>query len=126
MKREYVALVVILSILGFSIFNARYVKEKTTQFQSELYVAQLTCQGGDQEKALQATAISLGNWLKWHKYAHIMLRHSEVDDVTDSYYELLDALENSNRQTPDAAFGKVGQKLQNIADMEQMTFGSIL
>ena len=49
-----------------------------------------------------------------------------VDGVTEAYYDLLAELQSSDGETAPAAFGKVEQKLRNIADMEQMSIGSIL
>lgn len=126
MKREWIALGIILAILSFSIFNANYVAQKTELFRSDLHAAQDYYDSGDRQQAASKVTDSLLGWLRWHKYAHIMLRHSEVDNVTDSYYDLLSALEDSEEKVTDAAFDKVTQKLHNISDMEQMTLGSIL
>lgn len=126
MKREWIALGVILAILAFSIFNAKYVAHKTADFRSDLQTAQEDYIGGDRKEAASHITNSIADWLSWHKYANIMLRHSEVDEVTDSYYDLLAALEDSGQEVPAAAFDKVTQKLRNISNMEQMTLGSIL
>lgn len=126
MKKEFIALAVVLAILTFSIINAAYVRGCAEEFSADIQNAQRIYDSGDAEKAADAVSDSLSGWLQWHKYAHIMLRHSEVDDVTESYYELLADLQNSDDKVTPASFGMVEQKLRNIADMEQMTIGSIL
>ena len=126
MKKEFVALAVVLAILTFSILNASYVRGCAADFSADIQNAQRLYESGDAQKSAASVADSLGDWLEWHKYAHIMLRHSEVDGVTEAYYDLLAELQSSDGETAPAAFGKVEQKLRNIADMEQMSIGSIL
>ena len=126
MKREWIALGIVLTILTFSIVNAGYVAHRTRDFSIQLSVAQFYCDSGERQEAASRVSDSLLGWLQWRKYAHIMLRHSEVDGVSDAYYDLLAALEDRDQAVTDAAFDKVTHKLSCIADMEQMTFGSIL
>lgn len=126
MKREFIALLVIAGILTGSIFNAHYVGSKTDELRGQLLVAQLYCGDNGREKTVPLAASALASWLEWRKYAHIMLRHSEVDSVTEAYYALLAELESDGDGVPTAAFGLVEQKLRCISDMEQLTLGSIL
>ena len=126
MKREWIALSIVLAILTFSIVNANYVSGKTKDFRTQIDVAENYFTSGDRQEASSLVSDGLHGWLDWHKYAHIMLRHSEVDAVTDSYYDLLAALQDGDDEVTDADFDKVSHKLRNVADMEQMTFGSIL
>lgn len=126
MKREFVALAVILAILTASIVNGHYVERKTTEFSEDLRVAQQLYDSGAQEKAVSKVADSLDDWLEWKRYAHIMLRHSEVDNVTEAYYDLLSEVENSEEKVPAASFKKVEQLLKNVSTMEQLSIGAIL
>lgn len=126
MKREFVALAVILTILIASIVNGRYVERKTTEFSENLRIAQQLYDSGAQEKAVAKVADALDDWLEWKRYAHIMLRHSEVDNVTEAYYDLLSEVENSDEKVPAASFKKVEQLLKNISTMEQLSIGAIL
>ncbi len=126
MKKEFIALSVIAAILVFSIVNAHYVRSRAADFSDEIRAAQQLCAGGEDKRAAKSVSDSLDGWLEWRKYAHIMLRHSEVDGVTEAYYDLLAELQSSKGETAPAAFSKVEQKLRNIADMEQMSIGSIL
>ncbi|MGI5978583.1 MAG: DUF4363 family protein [Oscillospiraceae bacterium] len=126
MKREFIALAVILAILAGAIVNEHYVERKTKEFSQELQTAQELYEQGAAEKAVSKVSDSLDNWLQWKRYAHIMLRHSEVDNVTEAYYDLLAAVEDKDESVSSAEFGKVRQLLQNISDMEQISIGAIL
>lgn len=126
MKREFVALAVILAILTASILNAHYVERKTSELSHDLHIAQELYDSGAREEASSKVADSLKGWLKWKSYAHIMLRHSEVDNVTEAYFDLLSDMEDKEADVPAAAFGKLEQLLKNVSDMEQISIGAIL
>lgn len=126
MKREFVALAVILAILAASIINGHYVERKTTEFSHDLHIAQELYDSGAREEATTKVADSLKGWLEWKSYAHIMLRHTEVDNVTEAYFDLLSDMEDEKADVPAASFGKVEQLLQNISAMEQLSIGAIL
>lgn len=126
MKREFVALAIILAILTASIVNEHYVERKTAEFSDDIRIARQLYDDGEQEKTVSKVAESLGDWLEWKRYAHIMLRHSEVDNVTEAYYDLLSEVENNEEKAHAASFGKVEQLLKNISEMEQLSIGAIL
>jgi len=54
-----------------------------------------------------------------------MLRHSEIDVITDAYYELLCELEGDIKIT-EASFGQLNENLRSIGVKERVTLGSIL
>ncbi len=126
MKREFVALAVVLAILTASIVNGHYVERRTSEFSHDLHIAQELYDSGAREEATTKVSDSLKGWLKWKSYAHIMLRHSEVDNVTEAYFDLLSDMEDEEADVPAASFGKVEQLLKNVSDMEQLSIGAIL
>lgn len=125
MKRELVAVSLILIIFALSLVNIRYVESRTDMLTNDVEAAEKLFINGDADAAISLVKESLDNWLSWEPYTHIMLRHSEVDLVTDAYYELLSKLQ-SEEEVPEAAYRKLKEQLRSISAMERITIGSIL
>ncbi|NLH01148.1 MAG: DUF4363 family protein [Clostridiales bacterium] len=124
MKREYIAAALITAIFVISVFNTHYVENKTRALTEDIESAEQLYNSGDGSGAASIVEDSMQKWLGWDSYAHIMLRHSEVDLVTDAYFELLSDLQ-SGETVPKAAFGKLKEQLHSISIMEKITIGSI-
>lgn len=125
MKRELVAVSLILIIFALSLVNIRYVESRTDMLTNDVEAAEKLFINGDTDAAISLVKESLDNWLSWEPYTHIMLRHSEVDLVTDAYYELLSKLQ-SEEEVPEAAYRRLKEQLRSISAMERITIGSIL
>jgi len=125
MKREYIAVFLIVSIFVLSMMNIRYIENKTQALEGDIETAEKLYFSGDKEGAVSDITASLDAWLSWDSYSHIMLRHSEIDIITDAYYDLLSELQCEN-ETPEASFEKVKEELRSIATKERITLGSIL
>ena len=124
MKREYVAGALILTIMAVTLYNTSYVERKTKILTENIETAEKIYLNGDRNKASECVEDSMDNWLSWDSYAHIMLRHSEVDLVTDAYFELLTKLQ-SDDSVPKASFDKLTEQLHSISRMEKVSFGSV-
>jgi len=125
MKREIIAAALLLSLLGLSIFNVHYMGKKTAILADEIDKAQTLFMDGDTVGAATCIENSLQGWLGWESYSHIMLRHSEIDSLTDAYYALLDEVQSGN-EVPEAAFGALTEKLRDIVGKEGMSVGALL
>jgi len=125
MKREYVAIFMISAIFVLSMINIRHIENKTQTLTDEIDIAEKLYLNGDKEGAVADIKSSLDAWLGWDSYSHIMLRHSEIDVITDAYYDLLSELQGENEATQ-ASFGKLKEELRSIVIKERVTLGSIL
>ena len=125
MKREYVAAVMLAAILALSLINVRHIERKASALTGDIEQAQRLYQNGEHEQAADSVEDSLSSWLNWDSYSHIMLRHSEIDLVTDAYYELLSELQGENEVT-EASFGALIEKLHDIVRKERVNAGSLL
>lgn len=124
MKREIIAATLLLTILGLCIFNVLYMGRKTAVLTDEIEKAQALFLDGDRAGAAAHVESSLQGWLGWESYSHIMLRHSEIDSLTDAYYLLLDKVQ-SGTVVPEAAFGALTEKLRDIAVKEGISVGAL-
>lgn len=124
MKREIIAGAILLLILAASIFNICYVDSAMDTLASQVKDAGKLAQEGRIEESAIVLQGSLDKWRKLDKYAHIMLRHEEIDPITDEYYALLDELDTGG-ETTSASFETLISRLHELAEMEHLTFSSI-
>lgn len=125
MKREYIAIFLIVAIFALAMINIRYIDNKTQALEYNIVTAEKLYFGGDKEGAVSDITASLDAWLSWDSYSHIMLRHSEIDVITDEYYDLLSELQGEN-ETPKASFEKLKEDLRSLVSKERITLRSIL
>lgn len=125
MKRELVAILLLLALLTLSIVNVSYIEHKTDTLSAEIGEAETLYRSGDREGAVSQVKTSLDGWLSWESYSHVMLRHSEIDTISAAYYALLIELEGEN-SVPEASFQALTETLNDIVKKERVTLGSLL
>ncbi|PKM74164.1 MAG: hypothetical protein CVU91_03730 [Firmicutes bacterium HGW-Firmicutes-16] len=125
MIREIIAVSLLFALLALSLFNVKYIENKTDILANEIEQAHELYQNGDNEGAASHVEESLNNWLSWESYSHIMLRHSEIDIITGAYFALLEELEGDAKVTG-ASFDALIETLNDIAKKERITLGSLL
>ncbi len=125
MKREFFAAGLILGLLALSLYNIRYIQNKSQTLESYIEEAETHYHSGDRQGAVEDIKSSLDIWLGWDSYSHVMLRHSEVDVITEAYYELLMELEGEDK-VAEASFGKIKEELNSIITKERINVRSIL
>ena len=64
-------------------------------------------------------------WNEKDGYTHIVLRHTEIDTVSDALYDLIKAIYENSSETAAAEAEKVLYHLDSISRMEQLRLGSI-
>lgn len=124
MKREMVAVGILVLILAASLVNIWFVDSRTEYLSSQIAQAGELADQGDTEEAEKILKASLKDWQALDNYVHIMLRHDEIDPITDEYYSLLDELE-SNGDSTSASFETLRSRLHELAEIEHLTFASI-
>ena len=125
MKREFVAVALLLALLILSLMNVHYIESRTDALSNQIQSAEELYTGNDRAGASRLVEASLNSWLDWNSYSHIMLRHSEVDLVTDAFYSLLEELEGGETVT-EASFDSLRETLGDIVKKERVSLGSLL
>lgn len=123
MKKEMIAIAILIIIPIAAIFNLRYVDKVTDELISEIGEAKELMASGDSDEAEKLVSQSLEKWLSKEQYAELYLRHDEVGDVTTSYYNLLAGVQSKDA-TP-AMFDAVKEDLAGMAQIEHPKLSSI-
>ena len=124
MKKEITAVCLLALILILSLLNIRLMGTRMNALISDVEAAEKLSASGEPQQAAETVQGSLKTWESWENYTHIMLRHSEIEMITQAYYELLAELQEGKAP----AHAKFSWLLSLLADMtakESITFKSV-
>ena len=125
MKKEIIALLLLVLLFAASLFNIWYFDRLCLDIAGEEKASAVALERGDMEAAQEHLNSALHTWLDADSYTHIFIRHPEIDSTADAFYELGQALEE-NSESCRAAYDKLLYHLESIRTMEHLRFGSIM
>ena len=125
MKKEIIALSLLVLLFAASLFNIWYFDRLCMDIAGEVNASSDALERGDMEAAQEHLNSALHTWLDADSYTHIFIRHPEIDSTADAFYELGQALEE-NSESCRAAYAKLLYHLESIRTMEHLRFGSIM
>ena len=125
MKKEIIALLLLVLLFAASLFNIWYFDRLCMDIAGEVKASAVALERGEPEAAQEHLNSALHTWLDADSYTHIFIRHPEIDSTADAFYELGQALEE-NSESCRAAYDKLLYHLESIRTMEHLRFGSIM
>ena len=125
MKKEIIALLLLVLLFTASLFNIWYFDRLCLDIAGEVNASSDALERGDMDAAQEHLNSALHTWLDADSYTHIFIRHPEIDSTADAFYELGQALEE-NSESCRAAYDKLLYHLESIRTMEHLRFGSIM
>ena len=125
MKKEIIALLLLVLLFTASLFNIWYFDRLCLDIAGEVKASAVALERGEPEAAQEHLNSALHTWLDADSYTHIFIRHPEIDSTADAFYELGQALEE-NSESCRAAYDKLLYHLESIRTMEHLRFGSIM
>lgn len=125
MKKEIIALLLLVLLFTASLFNIWYFDRLCLDIAGEVKASSDALERGEPEAAQEHLNSALHTWLDADSYTHIFIRHPEIDSTADAFYELGQALEE-NSESCRAAYDKLLYHLESIRTMEHLRFGSIM
>lgn len=126
MKRELAAIAILVLLIAGSWLNLRYLDSLTETLEEKLLLSQNAAEIGNMDIAEEALTDALDIWLNADGYTHIFIRHSEIDTISDAFYELYDALLSGENDSLEAAYGKLIYHLDSVTEIEHLSLRSIL
>lgn len=126
MKKEGLAITIILFVILGSVLNLRYLTSLIHELdaQTNKAVSEAEAENWTTSEALASDVMM--QWMKMDKYTHVFIRHGEIDAVTDAFCSLLGAIKS--RETSDIFMAQLTlhSRLNELVEMERVTPGSIL
>lgn len=125
MKRELAAAALLLALLGASVANLLYYDALTDRIETDLEFSAAAVRVNDFTTARKAYNQAEQRWLEAKGFTHVFIRHPELDDTSDAFFDLRQLLDEENREACAAAFEKLLYHLNNIDGMEHPSLGSV-
>lgn len=125
MKREFFALLLLALLIAGALLNIRHIDNLTQSVSACLDCSEAYAQQGDFDGALAAFERGLSLWHSAHGYTNIFIRHPELDDTYDTFYELEEILLQQDAEAFPAVYSKLQYHLSCISFMEHLSAGSV-
>lgn len=126
MRREYTAMIILALLMLGAWLNLRHMDSLTDRIEAKLELSQKAAEQGSMDISEKALLDALDMWLGADGYTHIFIRHSEIDAISDSFYELYDALRSGETDALAPAYEKVIYHLESVNDIEHLSLRSLL
>ena len=125
MKREIIASALLILIFVGTVININVNDRMLLSLEDEVKSAYESAVNGDFDNAQMQLKSASEHWLSLDGYTHVFIRHSEIDALTDAFFEFEASLcEDVSSYKGD--YDKLMAHLESIRTMEHLSFGSIL
>ena len=126
MRREYTAMIILALLMLGAWLNLRHMDSLTERIEAKLELSQKAAEQGSMDISEKALRDALDMWLGADGYTHIFIRHSEIDAISDSFYDLYDALLNGETDALAPAYEKLIYHPESVNDIEHLSLRSLL
>ena len=126
MKRLTVALVLLAVVLGATLFHSRYLDRLTGGFCEQLQQAAALAGRENWSRALELTEQTLTEWESQDFYLHVMLRHTDIDAIRQTFHEVIESLRLAEPDQYTAANAKLITQLELLAEAERPDLKNVL
>ena len=125
MKKELFAGLTILCLLIISIAGYVHLAKLTDGIALHTNKAMSAVAQGNFVTAQTEMNTALKLWNNDEHYTHIFIRHSEVDAVSDAFYEVLEAICANQKSEAQISIQKLMYHINSVQSMEKITFKSV-
>ena len=125
MKREICAALLLLVLIGASVWNIRRADRLTDEIREHLELSERALLAADPNYAKEQLEAAKRIWLSARGYTQIFLRHTELDGTSDVFYETLQDLQAGELRALPAAYERLRYHLDSIRDMEHVRWGTV-
>ena len=126
MKRLWIAVAILLGMLGSTLGNSKYIDHTVSQLLNQLTAAHEQAQASNWARAAQLTEQVVDHWQRHDFYFHIMLPHEDIDEIHLAFQEVEEYLKLEEPDQYNAASAKLITQLGLLVEMEQLNIKNIL
>ncbi len=126
MKKAVGAALLLSAMAGLSVWNIRTLDRFTDRMEEKLELSRSCWLAGDDAGAARLAESVLSDWFGAEDYTHVFIRHAEVNEATDAFYDLLGALSGEDSAAAGRAYDRLEAHLESIDTMEHVTLRSVL
>ncbi|MEQ2455255.1 DUF4363 family protein [Flavonifractor hominis] len=125
MKRLWVAVLLLGAVFGATLCNTAYLRGFTGELNSLLEQAQRLAEAEDWPRALELTEQALQTWKARDVYLHVLLRHSDTDQIYASFCEVEQYLTCRESGEYSAANARLLTQISLLSEAEQLTLKNV-
>lgn len=126
MKRLWIAVGLLLAVFAATMWNAHYLNGFTGELSDLLTRSETAAEAGDWERAHTLTTQAYDAWEGNGSYLHIMLRHSDTDQIHTGFQEVLEFIQCREGGEYSAANARLIAQIGLLYEAEQLTLKNIL
>ena len=126
MKRLWIAAALLGAVFAAMLWNSHYLKGIVTEMTGLLARAELQAESGNWEEAADLTHQARQTWEDHDSYLHIMLRHSDTDEIHACFREVHEFINCQKDGEYSAANARLTALLDLLWEAEQPTLKNIL
>ena len=119
MKRLWAGSLLLIFLLGASCLNARILESKIDDLLFQTQRSRSYVDQSDYETAAETLESAIDQWRETERFAHIFTRHTETDNVSDAFAELLAYLREKN-DGYDGVYEKLVFHLNSLNRLEHL------
>ena len=125
MKKELFAAALLVLILALALWNTREIGDLCGEIAElvERSADEASRENWPESQRLFEDALAL--WQSRESYTGIVLRHTDIETLTDDFYELSEHLRTRDAPAALSAASLVREHLRGIAEIESFALGSI-
>lgn len=124
MKREYVATIALILMCVGTGLNTKYVQHTSRELCTYVDASREAYESEEYTAAEDELKRAIDLWLDPSSYIYISLRHTEIDALTDSFYDVLSHVYGRSEECI-GGYENLITGIQRIAYIETPSLGSI-
>ena len=125
MKQVLIAVLTLVVVLAFCIFTCGNVRSAAATSLSALRLAQVQSERGDFTNAADAVLAASQNWKAHERFFDVVLRHSEVDEISTVFSSLYQYALARDADDFAAQCAEMIARIQHIRQMQLPTASNI-
>lgn len=125
MKRLWVAAILLAAVFGATLCNTVYLRGFTGELNALLEQAQRQAEAECWPQALELTEQALQTWQARDVYLHVLLRHSDTDQIYASFREVEQYIASQERGEYSAANARLLTQISLLSEAEQLTLKNV-
>lgn len=126
MKRLWIACGILALVFAATLYNSHYLSGFTSDLTVLLTRAEISAEEGDWDTASALTRQAVEDWDSHAGYLHILLRHTEVDEVNTGFREVREFINCQEGGEYSAANARLIARLELLCEAEQLTLKNVL
>ncbi len=101
MRREVIAIMLLILLLGILLGNIRYLDNLVEDIEEAVSRSSAAWERSNTQLAVSELETAMERWQSAADYAHIFLRQAEIDAVSDAFFDLSASLHGEEKDSRD-------------------------